>query len=399
MVLAVACGAPGDAGPVDWERLGEFVDAGETNLEPYLLSIAVDPTTDHPVVSLQDDPGPSGNLVRVTRWSGTAWEVLGPSPAELGVAGTVATRASDVAVGADGTVWLLWMENDLRRRDSQNLHVARWSGSAWEVVGGNLVIYPIIEDLDPSNDVRSPTIVLDPSGAAWVAWVESPGDGASLDLQLKRWDGAAWIDELGGALASDNEDYDVRLGFDDLGRPILVWETVDVGTTSSVVVVARKEGGAWERLGALNGGEVGYQRAPDLAVAPGGVDLYVSYRGGAAGGADLFVDHWDGEQWVDAGVAVEDGAGVNVGTASVTVDALGRPVVAWSQQLDGQTGIFVKRRGGDGWELLEGELDGPKGNNFAPVIAVDSANAPIVVWDDGSAGDRHAVARRWTGAP
>lgn len=381
----------------DWAALGEFIDGGEPALDPLMPSIAIDPTVDRPVVSVHESPGGTASLVRVRAWTGSEWSLLGQASSSSLGGFAPRVRASDVTVSADGTVWLAWVENDPRRTDAQNVYVAKWEGAAWALVGENLATYPIIEDLDPGNTALDPSIVVDATGAPWVAWIESGERGSSPDVQVKRFDGVAWQAVGPEALATDDRDDAVCLLFDGEQRPVIVSEKTSAGAVTSVVAIQRWESDTWTPIGELSGGDHGYERAPDAAFAPNGADLYVAYRGGPAGAYRLYVDHWDGQQWAASSEPVDDGDGADVGTATIAVDSQARPVVSWSQQRDGQASIQAKRRSGSTWEALGGELDDTSGFNFGAVIAVDASDAPIVVWDDGSSGERHATARRWTG--
>lgn len=386
LATLAACGPLGV--PSDWEPLGERVDAGEPHLDGLLPSIAVDPTVDRPVAAVHERVDGYKNVVRVKAWTGVAWEDLGPS-FEPGNTGIGVDRTADLAVAADGTVWLAWIEDE-PSRSHRELYAARWDGAAWETVGGNFAAFGHAGE-GPQNDARHPSIALDSAGAPWVAWIEAEEGGASRDVHVKRWDGAAW--GAVGDLATDPNDDFVSLGLDGEGRPVVVYETVPVGTSSSFVAIQRWSGAGWEELGMLNGGDAGYERAPEAAIAPNGVDLWVAYRGGSAGASVAYADHWDGAAWSPS--VVHDGA--NVGKTTVAVDGQGRAVVTWDQQLDGQTSLHARRREADAWVDLGGEIDDEDGNNFGPALAIDASHAPIVVWDDGSTGERHALARRWTG--
>ena len=383
--VLLAAGCTEDPIPSQWAALGVSVDGAEP-WPRFLPSVAMDPSSDRPVVSLHERTSEFGSVVRVKAWSGSAWEELGPTP------GAGSPQGSSIAVGGDGTVWLACIEEDVDAASRQRFFVARWAGSGWETLGGDLGV-------TASSD---PSIALDRAGSPWLAWSER---GASSDVRVQRWDGSAWVtvgaDTLDPGLQFEDRSPALTMGASD--APVLVWDSTPSGSTSSAVVVKRWDGAAWTLLGQLDGGAAGHQRAPSAAFAPGGTELFVTYR--ARGGVDaegtadhdVHVERWDGAAWSAVGGTFDEGADSNVEATSIVVDVLGRPVVAWAQEGEGSSDVRVARWNGTAWDPLEGALD-VASNAFDPSITVDAAGVPLVVWHDNPKGVAHVEARRWTGA-
>ncbi len=394
LLIASGCGGGGSGAPSDWEALGTLTPTNQRPDERFLPALAVDPTSDQPVVALRAELETTLNGVRVMAWDGEAWVDLASPPVE--------EQAQNVAiaVGPDGVVWLAWTEATDFQLLGRRAFVMRWDGAAWTQVGDELAV-------TIGAETRDPSIAIDSTGLPWVAWSENPGDGARFTVHVKHWDGAAWL-EVGGDSLDVGPDYDNTLPVLVLGagdRPTLAWDAIAAGEIWSDVVVKQWDGAAWISLGILDGGGDAYPRAPALAVGPDGTTLYASYRvrGAADTGAgadhDLRVERWDGASWTGLGGAVDLPGDANVESTAIAVDADDRPVVGWShegiEEGTGRSGVHVARWDGAAWQALDGL--GDDGNAFDPAIAVDGAGAPILVWDDGRDFPRHAAVRRWLG--
>jgi hypothetical protein len=127
----------------------------------------------------------------------------------------LAGRGLDVAVGAEGSVWMVGWPGDPVAFPTLNGDIYRWSGTAWVEVGGG-----------------ARRISVDATGAAWIVtgngdvfrratdtWVKLPGRGSDIacgpdgsvwltgyvagglsDRQVYRWDGSTWVGQIGNAI-------------------------------------------------------------------------------------------------------------------------------------------------------------------------------------------------------
>ncbi len=170
-----------------------------------------------PVVAFREHDGTSGNVV-VVRWSGSAWNLLG-GPVDANFGDTA--ESASLALEANGTPVVAWEE-------ASNIRVARWSGSAWTAIGGAL-------DIDLPKLASSPDLRLTAANVPVVTWAEN--DGISLNVWVKVWTGSTWsplgstpLDVFQGKHASVS-----KLAFDPTGDPLVCFAESD-GTSVNAYV-------------------------------------------------------------------------------------------------------------------------------------------------------------------
>ncbi|GAA5533034.1 hypothetical protein [Deinococcus aluminii] len=120
-----------------------------------------------PTVAWLEDRGGRDTLF-ASRWTGSRWEALG------GAISTGFASAPSLALDQGGQPVIAWVEE---RGGVGQVHLARWTGRAWQTYG------PV--NLDPAHDARSPSVVVDASGAPVLAWREDLG--GRYGLQLRRF--------------------------------------------------------------------------------------------------------------------------------------------------------------------------------------------------------------------
>jgi len=219
-------------------------------------------------------PPPRPTPVPVAPASQSAWVAFG------------ARNASDIAVGANGVVWIIG--NDPAGAADKNIY--RWDGNAFQQTVGQAV-----------------RIAVDPNGKAWVVnssgsifrWIETswqnmPGKAIDIGIGAKgevwvldpngtpfKWDGNNWRPIGGGGW---------RIAVDPSGNP---W-VVNQGNQ-----IWRWKGTAWDLLPGS---------AKDIAIGPDGNVLIVS-TAPASGGFQI--QRWADGQWIPerdaAGAAVAAG--------------------------------------------------------------------------------------------
>ncbi|MBI1398269.1 MAG: LEPR-XLL domain-containing protein, partial [Betaproteobacteria bacterium] len=170
--------------------------------------------------------------------------------------------------------------------------------------------------------------------------------------------------------------------------------------------------GRWGDLGgsatgAGLAGDAGLSREPQVATGPLGA--YVVWTDTRAGVPQVYVARHDASGWVNlAGSA--DSRGISETTLpayapSVTVDAAGLPIVAWTQETATGREIRVARfdpaaNGGTGaWEALGASLSagGISGAGLAgEAQCVMTTSGPAVFWLDGSTGAQHIYGKVFT---
>lgn len=130
-------------------------------------NVILDPQGRLTVASSQD-----GQL-RLRRWTGQAWEPLGPEPINVTTDGPAMAIFSSLALDALGQVTVAWSED-------MQLYVKRWTGSSWQQLGSGAL------NTDPEHFVTSSAVALDASGAPSVTWTEH------AQVLVRHWTGTAW---------------------------------------------------------------------------------------------------------------------------------------------------------------------------------------------------------------
>jgi hypothetical protein len=88
---------------------------------------------------------------------------------------------------------------------------------------------------------------------------------------------------------------------------------------------------------------------------------------------------------------------------SIALDENGRPIVAWTESINGAPGdVRVRRWNGTAWEDMGGPLSGVPGNTqtWTPSLAVNDSGMTVVAWDErvDDAYNSNIYVRRWTGS-
>jgi len=331
------------------------------------------------------------------------WRELGGSATGGGVSDH-GDRASNlrVAVGPDGTTWVAWADQSSGNWD---VHVRRWSGSAWEGVGGSDGPGGLTNDAAES---RLGDIEVDAAGNAHICWMNFD---TARSVYYRRWDGSAWVEDDGSAtgrgVSRVANPWWPKMALDDAGRPTIGWEMYNVMTGRGLVYVRQWDGSTWEELdGSASGaGITGPGPGISVDVASGGGVIFVVWHGGA-GAQQIFLRRWDGAGWSELG-----GSGSGEGLSDTTntssrprldVDAMGRPVVAWNEDVGGASRAYLRRWDGAAWAELAGSGSGdglgvPRIPSSHVAVGVHASGDPVVAFDhDGGAGTNIFV-RRWDG--
>lgn len=222
------------------------------------------------------------------RFDGASWsDASGGGPGEWSVTFARQLFVLDLGSGPETYVsgGLLSPEGEATSR------VARWTGAAWEPVGGAFDSAPFA--LEVFDDGGGPALV---AGGGF----RNVGSGPAASVA--RFDGVEWV-ELGGGIASRVY---ALAAFDDGSGPALVaGGEIESAGGAPASGVARWNGAAWSPLAAgdlVNG--VSRGTAYDLAVLDdgGGPALFVGGNFNLAGGAPAWnVARFDGVAWSAVG--------------------------------------------------------------------------------------------------
>ncbi len=234
----------------------------------------------------------------------------------------------------------------------------------------------------------------------YLAWLDY-GWSYGGDVYVKHWTGSAWA-ELGAHSASQGGVSSERgavigglsIATDSHGWPLVAW---DSWSTDEVFVLGWN-GASWAEVGegSASGAGVSYtggsSLAPRLAVAPDDT-VYLAWLDDFLGGNSVYVWAFDGVTWTLLAEAGKVRRSVNdpsspVQSASLAIDDLGRPFVAWEEGTSGQTEVGLRRWNRAAWvDAGVGSGSGAGISNGAcdsssPSLAIRGQTA-CVAWAEG----------------
>lgn len=250
-------------------------------------SIAIDPTTGHPVVAWSETRGGQASLmldwnVIVKRWTGSAWQQLG---AALNIAPAEGARVPKVRVTNAGALIVAWWE-------TPHFTAARqWDAAvaAWVAFGGQNVLGPHVTG---AQDLGNTALTIDNNGDPIVL------RGSASGVLAARGTGAGWSYIGFPVDAGPASARSWGAAVDTAGRPLAL-------VASSAAVTARRfEGGAWADLGAalFTAGSATSAFGAEIAVPFGTPTVIASwYVLTLTVGSTTTVAHsfrqWDGAAW------------------------------------------------------------------------------------------------------
>lgn len=158
-----------------WERLPEPRALPSRSMTPMNPKLQV--LGGKVVLAWAEDPPSLGGkaLIHVSRFEGGAWTLLG-TPLETG------SPFIDFGMALDsgGDPVLVYGESEV------DLRVARWTGTAWELLGG-----PLRGNAQAVSAVEYPSIAVDSSRVV-VAWSESPAQGLPNHVFVREYRSGSW---------------------------------------------------------------------------------------------------------------------------------------------------------------------------------------------------------------
>jgi len=318
-----------------WLRLGDAPLRADPKLLAFSTAIAIDPQG-RPVVAWDEGNTTIGN-VYVARFDGDTWQRLGDG---LSLNPALLIGTPSLALTPNGNPIVAWSEGgDVFDREVPSwIYVKRFRDGRWELLGDG----PI--NLDPGRRTDFPTLAVDDDGRPVVAWSEVVS-GTSR-LFVKRWSGDAW-QLLGGPLNIDRERQArmASLGIDPINRPVVAWWEELVYPSESHIFVKRFDGEDWELLGegAINLDLNHEAMIPSLAVAPDGNPVVAWHERATGGGVSLVVKHYHEGAWEVLEEPVESWKSGSGLMASLAIDADGRLLLAWQRRTRQGTKVIVGR--------------------------------------------------------
>jgi hypothetical protein len=267
-----------------WEGLGGRLN-GDDRMGPMYGSQDVAVASDGSVVIAWNTPvNGVPDRLWVHRWDGATWQAIGDGPVNDPEAVSASGRVSLTLDELDRPV-VAWTARPSDAGALLEVRVSRWTGSAWVDVGTP-------RRRDPTHVSYNPVLVLDAAGRPVVAWSERLDDTTTYDVFVDRWSGSAW-DPLGGSLrvGSWTAAFVRDLATGPSGE---VHAALQVGVSDDARVAVRgwsEGGGAWFGLGgSLEAMPDGQATAASLAIDELGRSLLMWHeRVPGDGGGDVGV--------------------------------------------------------------------------------------------------------------
>jgi hypothetical protein len=270
------------------------------------------------------------------------------------------------------------------------LRVKYWNGQAWKQLGKNL-------DFGGYSISGKPSLTLDKDKNPIVAWSESYSSSYTLYVAL--WTGEWSL--IGSPVdTSITSAYDqISLATDTSGYPVVSW------LNNNQVFVKRWNGQKWVSLGgALNASNALGSKVSMILDSNGNPSVaWSQFMVGFPDSFRVLVKQWNGSKWLSLG-AVNPGSKGLTFDISLTLNATGQPLVAWSQIARTPLGItsgnvYVKQWSGNQWVQLGSILDVKETYDAdMPSITMGTNNNPVIAWSEGSTLPGYKLyVKRWTG--
>ncbi|CAM3917132.1 hypothetical protein [Deinococcus frigens] len=201
---------------------------------------------------------PYGSRLTVRRWDEAA-KTWTRSPAFNEI--SIFSRTPALGLNAGGQPTVAWLQGEVL---ASNVLVKRWTGTAWEALGGSL-------NRTPDRYLASTRLKLDGQGQPTVAWLEDLNGKDAL--YASRWDGQTW-QALGGPVSAEYAAAPT-LALDADGQPVLAWVEERAGIGQ--IHLARWTAGSWSDSGVMNLDSRRDARSPSLAALPTG-EIVLAWR-------------------------------------------------------------------------------------------------------------------------
>lgn len=355
------------------------------------------------------DESNENDEIYVKRWDGVSWTELNGSASGGGVSSNSGSSGSPaVAVAPDGTFYVAWSDDS---SGNDEIYVRRWNGASWVEVGAGSASGGGISGT--GGESAAPSMAVAPDGKPYVAWHEATGGGSNREIYVKRWSGTAWEgvggSATGGGVSQNSGfSYDPSMDIASGGAVYVAWW--DQTSGNSEIYVRQWTGAVWAEAGAGSASGGGISRvggesfafSPSLALTPDGTP-YVGWEALHSGGIDIRIRRWSGTVWEEVGVGSASGGGISGGgqstNPSLAISSDGTPYVTWEYG-GGTKDIYVKRWNGQVWTEVGvgsanvGGISDNSGASRVPAMVISSSGRPYVAWADMSGGDSEIYVRR-----
>ena len=260
-----------------WKQRGASIE-GEANVDTLGDSVAISGDGDIVAVGATGNDGNGSNSghVRVYAWSGRAWKQRGQSITgessgdQSGCSLALSENGETLAIGASG--------NDGNGGNSGHVRVYRWNGSSWPLMGAEIDGESAGDQSGRSVSLSSngEVIAIGASG--------NDGNGSnSGQARVYAWNGSAWVQrgaDIDGESSGDQSGFSVSLSKD--GNVVAVGAVGNSsnGRGSGHVRVYAWSGSVWEQIGAdLDGETSGDQSGSAVSLSSDGTTVAIGASG------------------------------------------------------------------------------------------------------------------------
>ncbi|MHB8874498.1 MAG: hypothetical protein ACYC8T_12490 [Myxococcaceae bacterium] len=343
--------------------------------EPLGPGLNVDPEkgAQVPALALGSDGQPlvawgENGAVHVRRWNGASWEVVGGGPVTGARTRLVGGRPPHLSVAGDGTVWLAWEEYG--KNDVIRVHVASLKDGGWADAGGEL-----------GEKDHAQHAAFSAAGAApMVAWREQ--DGEVVRLRVRQWVNGEWKPAGDGKLFASEKATTLQAAsmVAVQGAPVIGWIEREPG---KVMAHARR----WDEA------KQGWFFMPELAGADGDSSISLVASSDGVLYASLT---WNAGQRPFRKLAPGATAWTEVSLPKTAVqagDARFSATPAGAAMSWPASGMAIARWDGKAWTELDQALFSGTGNPVPVALGPDGVTVYAAYLDTGPQGDHEAQLR------
>jgi hypothetical protein len=317
-----------------------------------------------------------------------------------------------IAIDSKGYPHIAWYGND----PSGNLEIyyLYWNGLEWVDADGSGRESMNISQTSTNSEY--PRLVLDSMDRPHITWE----DGIDYDREVYYlyWNGSAWVDATGSGRAAINVSNmplysgHPAIALDSMDRPNICWSQQDPDDDSIDIYYAAWNGTQWTGASSPSPEKI-YNSIYDSLWPYICVDAsnrpHITWADGPDWARDIYYLKYNGSAWVDAaGIGT---AGINISNTEdysawpkMDIDSAGHPHIVWEEDRDGGQNIYYLHWNGTQWVDVDGmgqdKIDISKTYHYAtvPMIKLDAADIPHVIWSEGAAETCDVMCVKWNGS-
>jgi hypothetical protein len=323
-----------------WEQLGNDID-GETAVDEsgYSVSLSSDGTIVAIGAPYNDGGGSSSGHVRIYKYDGTSWGLLGQEidgEAEGDRSGVSVSLSSDGTIVAIGAPY-----NDGGGYSSGHVRVYQYNGTSWEQLGNDI-------DGEAEYDVSGGSVSLSSDGTIVAIGAEhNSGDNGSRSghVRIYQYNGTSWTqlgNDIDGETAYDYSGISVSLSSDGTIVAIGTPYNDDNGNNSGHVRIYKYDGTSWGLLGQEIDGEAASDRCGwSVSLSSDGTIVAIGApgnNGNGSGSGHVRIYQYNGTSWEQLGNDIDGETADDESGYSVSLSSDGTIVAIGAYNNDGVNG-------------------------------------------------------------